>query len=442
MADNYQVYTNQQGFELLGREDIVPTQAERDRLRDLASRYSEFARSDMMAERKRQWTALRDLRPERPMILFETFSVNGFLKDEDFVCENEYLRNVERTFLQALKQIDFVGDDIVVEDYFQLAWRIVKSDYGVPIVEHHADDSMAYVSNFPIQTPEDLSKLKVRTFRVDRERTLGFKDTLEDIFGDILPVRVGNIDKFFPDMGFNPFCGNNAPLITMDAFKLMGYENMAMWSYDHGDALRELLDYLLQDNLRFISWMKDEGLLQLNTDNQFAGPSGYGYVSDLPAADGVTEAAISDCWTWVESQETNVFSPKMFNDIFLPYLAEYANLFGLVSYGCCEPVDDRIDLIKQAIPKLRTVSVSGWNNFESVAESLGKDYVYCRKPNPTFISGKDPDWKGALEDIKRTWACTKDQPVEFVVRDVYEINGDIDRIPEWVRTVKGIIGID
>jgi len=44
---------------------------------------------------------------------------------------------------------------------------------------------------------------------VDRERTLSFRDTLTEIFGDILPVRVGNYDNWFADMGFNPFCGNN-----------------------------------------------------------------------------------------------------------------------------------------------------------------------------------------------------------------------------------------
>jgi hypothetical protein len=442
MAEQYQVYTNQQCEGGIGRVDIKPTGSERERLRELAARYSEAARGDDMLEKKRMWKSLRDLKPERPMILFETLSVSGFIEDDELQCENKYLRNVERTFIQALKQVDFVKDDIVLENYFQLAWQVIKSDYGVPIVEHHAENSMAYLSNFPIQTPEDLSKLKQRTFTVDRERTLGFKDTLEDIFGDIIPVRVGNIDKFFSNMGFNPFCGNNAPLITMDLFKLMGYESMAMWSYDNADALQDILKYLLEDNLNFIKWMEKEKILQLNTDNQFAGPSGYGYVSDLPEADGISEARISDCWTWIESQETNVFSPQMFNDIFLPFLSAYANLFGLVSYGCCEPVDDRIEFIKKEIPRLRTVSVSGWNNFESVAESLGKDYVYCRKPNPTFISGAKPDLDGAKEDIRRTWACTKNQPVEFIVRDVYDVDGKIDRIRDWVRMAKDIIGID
>lgn len=442
MAEKYQIYTNQQSSDDIGAVEITPTENERNRLRALATRYAEIANSEDMQIKKRQWKALRDLKPERPMFLFETFSVTGFIEDNEYQCENTYLRNVERTFLQAIKQYEFVQDDIVIEPYFQLAWRIIKSDYGVQIVEHHAEGSMGYMSNFPIQTPYDLSKLKQRDFYVDRERTLAFRDTLQDIFGDVLPIRVGNMDKFFSDMGFNPFCGNNAPLLTMDLFKLVGNENMMFWPYDYADALKQLLDYLLADNKRFINWMQQEGLLAMNTDNQFAGPSGYGYVSGLPVADGKTPAKISDCWTWVESQECNLFSPAMFNEIFLPYLAEYANQFGMVSYGCCEPVDDRIEYVKKAIPKLRTVSVSGWNNFEQVAESLGKNYVYCRKPNPTYMSGQNPDWAGAKQDMQRTWNCTKDgNVVEFIVRDVYDVAGEINRIPKWVKMAREIVGL-
>jgi hypothetical protein len=441
MAEKYQVYTNQQCGDDFGAVLIDPSPKEKERLRTLAERYAEIAHSPEMALRKRQWKALRDLKPERPMILFETFSVAGFLLESELECAHPFLRNVEKTFLYGLKQYGEVGDDIVFEKYFQLAWRVLRSDYGVKIVEHHAEDSMGYMSNFPISTPDDLAKLKERTFYVDRERTLSFRDTLEAIFGDIMPVRVGNYDNWFPDMGFNPFCGNNAPVLTMDLFKLVGNENMMFWPYDYPDALRELLEFLVADRMRFAKWLKDEKVLALNTDNQFAGPSGYGYVSELPDADSNTDVQFKDCWTWVESQETNLFSPEMFNEWFLPYLAEYSNQFGLVTYGCCEPVDDRIEYIKKAIPKLRTVSVSGWNNFEKVAESLGRGYVYCRKPNPTFISGAEPNWEGAREDLQRTWNCTRDKVVEFIVRDVYDVAGDIGRIAKWVRMAKEIVGI-
>lgn len=441
MADQYQIYTNQQAVDDVGRIDIKPTQKETERLRNLAARYAEIAQSDDMKVKKRQWTALRDLKPERPMFLFETLSVTGFIEDSEYECENKYLKNVERTFLQALKQYEFVKDDIVIENYFQLAWRVIRSDYGVKIVEHHAADSMGYMSNFPIQTPDDLSKLKERTFYVDKERTLGFKQTLEELFGDLLPVRVGNYDNWFADLGFNPFCGNNAPVLTMDLFKLVGNDNLMFWPYDHPEALKQLMEFLIADRRRFVKWLQDEKIMALNTDNQFAGPSGYGYVSELPGCESGADAVPNNCWTWVESQETNLYSPEMFDALFLPYLAEFANLFGLVSYGCCEPVDDRIEHIKKAIPKLRTVSVSGWNNFEQVAESLGKDYVYCRKPNPAYISGPDRNWDGMRQDIERTWNCTKNQPVEFIVRDVYDVARDIDRIPAWVRMAKETVGL-
>ncbi|MDR1797679.1 MAG: hypothetical protein LBR44_09630 [Clostridiales Family XIII bacterium] len=445
MADGFQVLTNQQSMEILGRVDICPTEKDRERLRSLASRVLEIARSDDIKTKKRQWKAVRDLKPERPMILFETLTVNGFITEKELECENEYLRNAEKTLLYGIKQYEYVRDDVVLEDYFRLAWQVAKSDYGIPIVEHHLENSLAYLSEFPVKEVADLDQLRPCIFSVDKERTLGFRDTLEDIFGDILPVRVGNIDKFFSEMGFNPFVGNNEPMLTMDVFKLLGYETMSMWVFDAPEAMHRLMKYLLDENLKFLQWQKDEGILRLNTDNQFAGPSGYGYVSGLPEETRETPDVtpeISDCWTWAESQESAIFSPAMFEEFFLPYLAEYMNKFGLVSYGCCEAVDDRIERIMKAVPKLRTVSVSGWNNFEKVAEILGKDYVYCRKPTPALISGDYPFWDQAKADLVRTWNCTKNQPVEFIFRDVFHLSGDIARIPRWVEMAKGVLGLD
>jgi len=418
-----------------------PTQEEKNRLRELAARYAEIAHSPEMAVKKRQWKALRDLRPERPMILFESLSVSGFLKEGELICLSPVLREVEKAMLLAIKHHDEVKDDIVLEKYLQLPWIVNSSDYGVPLAKHQASNSMAYMPDFPIRAPEDLSKLKERVFTVDREYTLRLKAIMEDIFGDLLPIRVGNYDNWFQEFGFSLFCGNNSPIITLDAFKLMGYENMLLWAYDYPEALRELLEVLMEDRRKFFHWLKEEKIFALNTDNRFAGFAGYGYVSDLPEADTGESADPSDCWCWVESQETSVVSPTMFKEWYLPYLAEYANYFGLVSYGCCEPVDDRFELIKKAIPNVRTVSVSAWNNLELTAEILGKDVVYCRKPNPAFLSGKNPDWESAKEDIARTWACTKNQPVEFVVRNVYDVNGDVQRLARWVEMAKSMIGI-
>jgi len=415
---------------------VIVTPKEKVRLRELAKQWMEIACSDDIQIKKRQWKALRDLKPERPMILFETFTVSGFVTDDELECEGELLRNVEKTLIYGIKQYNDLGDDIVLEKYFRIPWKLHLSDYGVPIVEHHAENSMGYLSNFPIHTPDDLNKLKKRTFNVDRDETIGLKNALEEIFGDILPVKVGNYDNFLTDTGFNPFTGNNFIGITMDAFKLMGNDNLLMWPYDYPDALHELMRFLTDDRIRFFNWMLGEGLFDFNSDNQFAGPSGYGYVSDLPEVNSDKKPELKDLWNWPESQESAMYSPPMFDEFCLKYIAEISNMFGMSYYGCCEAIDDRFAYIQKAIPNLRTLSVSGWNDFEKVAEMLGKDYVYCRKPTPAQISNEG-DWELMEKDLKITYDATKKHncPVELVVRDVYDIKGDMKRMPQELNQV-------
>ena len=129
----------------------------------------------------------------------------------------------------------------------------------------------------------------------------------------------------------------------------------------------------------------------------------------------------------------------MFGEIYLPYIAEVANMFGLSYYGCCEPLHDRLEYVIKALPNLRSVSISGWTKIEMAAEILGEKYVCSRKPTPSFISGADPDWDAARKDIEKTCNAFKGGNIEFVVRDVYDINNDIPRIKKWVDMTKGII---
>ncbi len=53
------------------------------RLRNLAGRWMEIASSPGMQKTKKSWSNLHDLKPDRPMVLFETFSVDGFVTDDD-----------------------------------------------------------------------------------------------------------------------------------------------------------------------------------------------------------------------------------------------------------------------------------------------------------------------------------------------------------------------
>ena len=204
---------------------------ERIALRELAQKVADIAKGDLMAERKKLWKALHDLKPQRPMILFEPFSIEGYLSDYEFQCSEPYLRNVETRLIFLIKQFEHLDDDVVFEPYFRLPWwgkglTATGKEYGdVKIEEHQAQkESLAYVSNFPIKTPDDLKKLKPRIFEIDKKPVLDLKDRLDDIFGDILPVKLGNFDNFNVDPGNQPFTGNNFIGITWNVFKLIGAE--------------------------------------------------------------------------------------------------------------------------------------------------------------------------------------------------------------------------
>jgi hypothetical protein len=422
--------------------------ASNDRLvmRALAARWMEFASLPVMQERKRLWRAVHDLKAERPVILVESDWIEDYVADSELQCADPFLRSVEKVLRIKLRQAEELGDDIVLEPHYRLGWRLQVSDFGVPVEIRSsiaAEKSIAYSFSFPIAKPEDIDRLRPRTFAVDREETLRRKAILEEVMGDVLPVRLGNFDPFinefdlgeFGELGFN---GNFFFGLTWQVYRFIGNQGLLYWVYDHPEAIHRLMSYMLDDRLQMFEFCEREGLLDANTDSQMAGPRSYGYVSDLPEPGARKQVRLKDLWGWAESQEFQSISSDMFQQFVLPYLAKLSERFGLVYYGCCERVDDRLPAIIEAIPNLRSVSVSGWSNLAEVAELLGKRYVYSRKPRPAGISGPHADWDALEKDMRDTYAVARDCNLEILYRDVYTVGGDRGRLRKWVDMTKAI----
>jgi hypothetical protein len=413
-------------------------------LRRLAIRWREHASSPVMIERRRQWQAVKDLKAEKPMILVETCMLSDYIGKNELVCEDPYVRNIEKSLYEIVRHADEIGDDIVVDPYFRIPWVLEISDYGVPIEAHHATTSngsdLAYSFNFGVQSEKDARKLHLRTRSVDRRESLHQKDLLEDIFGDILPVCLGGYDHFDPDPGYRPWLGNLYGGLTMDLFKLIGNDNLLTWVYDNPGLIHAIMTVIRDDRKAHFRFMEKEGLLYQNTDTWMPCPGSYGFVSDLPRPGSNGEVTLKDCWCWTESQESAPISPAMFEEFFLPSLAEVTRPFGLTYYGCCEGLHDRFERIAKAIPNLRAVSVSGWSDLARMGELLGRKYVYSRKPTPAYISGSHPDWELLKQDVRDTLTAAKNCSLEFCFRDIYTIDGDRSRLSQWVRMARAMMG--
>jgi hypothetical protein len=417
---------------------------ERNALRALATRWMGHAADPAMPERRRQWRAIKDLSAEKPMILVETCMLPDYIGQDELVCEDPYLRNIEKSLHEIVRHADEIGDDIVVDPYFRIPWELKMSDYGVPLMARHAratdGSDVGYTFDFGVQSEADAAKLHLRERAVDRPLSHQRLELLQGIFGDILPVRLGGYDWFDPDPGYRPWLGNVYGALTMDLFKMIGNKNLLYWVYDNPALIHRLMQLIHDDRLAHFRFLEREGLLYRNTDTWMPCPGSYGFVSDLPEpTEHDREVRLKDCWVWVEAQECQPISPKMFNEIFLPYIADVARLGGLVYWGCCEQVHDRFEYIARAIPNLRAVSVSGWSNPFKTAELLGKKYVYSRKPTPAYISGANPDWELVEKDMRDTLAAARDCNLEICFRDIYTIDGDRPRLARWVKMTRALM---
>ncbi|MBM3213807.1 hypothetical protein FJZ36_02680 [Candidatus Poribacteria bacterium] len=396
-------------------------------VRDLAKRWVELANLPVMEERKRLWTLEKDLRAERPMVLFETWTLERYVDTSELVCQDAACRGLERHMRHVIRHVEEVGDDIVVEPVWKMGWHVSGPDYGVTIPRTHATDHVGgttgYSYEHPIQTPADVDRLKPRSWTVDREGSRAAHERIADLIGDIMPVTLHGIRGF------------HSPL-TQDLFKLVGNANLMVWVFDEPEAIHRIMSYLRDDRVAYHEFLELEGLLGLNNDSTLVGSGSPGFTTVLPQSGYNGTARLRDLWIWAESQETAGISPAMFDEFFLPYIADVAAQFGLIYYGCCEPVSDRWDMIIRAIPHVRAVSISPWCDMELIGQKLGKTCVFARKPKPWLISGYTPDWDGLRKDIQETLSASRDCNTELVFRDVYRIEGDRPRLARWAAMVR------
>jgi len=366
------------------------------------------------------------------MILAETGGVLDELVPVSLLrCQETWARSLERGLLETLFRYRHVGDDWVVSGWIDVPWKVELGDYGVQIEIVRANNEGrlgSYHWTPPIQDLDrDFNLLKFRSCKVDREKTLAWKAFLEEHFGDILPIRIRG--AYWWTTG-----------LTWEAINLIGLEQLMLAMYDHPAGLHRLMAYLRDNFLHQMDWFEREGLLSLNNEYDYVGSGSMGFSSELPGPtyQGGKAVQISNLWGLSESQETVGVSPKLFEEFVFPYQLPLISRFGLSYYGCCEPVHKRIKIIKR-IPNLRKVSVSPWADQRVMAEELGSDLIFCRKPNPTLISTDDFNEEAICQDVEETLDAADGVPLEFAMKDVHTLRDQPWRLGRWVELARQAI---
>jgi hypothetical protein len=125
----------------------------------------------------------------------------------------------------------------------------------------------------------------------------------------------------------------------------------------------------------------------------------------------------------------------MFAELIFPYQVRILQRFGLTSYGCCEPLEGRWEIVKQ-IPRLRKVSVSCFADLERMAEQLGRDYCFCMKPHPADLAAPALDRERVRKALRRAFQVTRDCRVEVLMQDTHTIGNNPQNVIDWTRIAR------
>ncbi len=400
------------------------SQHDRDILRKRARLQREYAEAPRNEAILKIWQAQAEGRRESPPVrmLFSNFTHEVITPR--LQCEGQEARRIEAALLGTLVGRELFDDDTPIAPTFDIRWKTHVRPFGISphITRPDLDNPQGFHID-PVITDlaAEIDKLRGGSFGVDRAATEKERAMLEELFGDILPVR----------MVMNALPG----ALTNPLVYLMGMEAYYMAMYDCPDALHEAMEMGTRVYEQYYDFLEAEALLLPTNGLSPLAQESFAFTDELPT-DTVTRT--TQCWGFLESQETTAVSAESFGEFVFPYQQRLVDRFGLLSYGCCERVDATWPDYLSKWDKLRKISVSPFNDEPSVGEYLrGSRIVYYSKPRAEFVTCDGPlDDAAILAYFQHVCEAASGCLFEIAQREVGTIFGDYERGRHYVQLAR------
>ena len=403
-----------------------------DVLRELGRQLHEIAVLPVQEEKRRLWRALNDLNMVRPMVMIDQIPWHEMEVDGSLACvvSDPFWRGIECELRRRLYRWRYMPADMVIEDEICVPKAISDSGCGLRVNEDTAvtdarNGVAGHAYHRQIDTLYDIEKLRLPVITHDEAESERRLAQAHEIFDGIIPVRLSGGVVWF---------GMWDRLI-----ELMGVEQTMYDLIDRPDFIHAVCERWTQIELSRLEQYERLNLLDSQSTVMHCT---HTYNSELPApgyAPGVNRAC--DCWTMGMAQIFVNVGPAMHREFELEYARRFYSHFGLVNYGCCEPLHNKINDVLELIPNARKISVSPWANVDMSAEQLGRRAVLTRKPNPAFVSSAGFLWDGARAEIEATLraAARNGCAVEFVLKDLSSVGYKPQNLFEWQRRAMDIV---
>jgi hypothetical protein len=401
-------------------------------VRGLAARVAEIAALPVQEEKRALWRALNARKPIRPMVMMDQVCWNEIAEDDALIlrCTDPDCREYEEHLRRTLYQWEHFRVDRVVESFMRVPKAIHNSSFGIDVREDtvetsSADGIMGHKFFNQFQSEEDLEKIQEPRISHDENETARRLAVAHELFDGLLDVR---------PWGMDPYVSFWDPISTW-----MGVENALFALVEKPDFMHRLVARMADGYRSLLDQLEEQGLL---CGEQSLIHCTGAYTDELPTPDYNPEKPrAKDRWMFGLAQMFSSVSPQMFQEFEVDYLRPIAERFGMVYYGCCDPLDGKMNEVRM-IPNVRKISMSPWVNEERGAAEIGSDFVYSRKPSPAPLAYDTFAPEGVREDLLETRRlCEKHNcPLEFILKDISTIRYQPERLSQWAEVAMQVVG--
>lgn len=404
----------------------MPSRTDREIIRRLAGEVAAIAELPVQREKLDLWRRLNARKPARPMVMIDQVCWNEMNVNDELTlrCADPECRWIEDCLRKRLYQWRHFPVDMVIEPFFRMPKAVNNTGFGVSTRERIAvgDPTNSVVGHQffnQFQTDADLEKVKMPVVTHDAAETARRLEAAHGLFDGILGV---------VEQGYDP-----GYMTVWDPISFwMGVEGALYALIDRPEFMAELVRRVVRGNMALLDQLEAQGLLCLPQPTVHCTGA---WTDDLPAPGfDPTRPRTRDLWMFSMAQMFSTVSPAMFDEFEIEPCMPLFSRFGLVYYGCCEPLDRKMAQVRK-IPNLRKISMSPWVDEEAGAAEIKGDYVFSRKPNPALLAWPEFSEKAVREHLRASVdICARHGcPLELILKDISTVNYQPQRLWRWAE---------
>ena len=400
-----------------------------DILKRLCTEYAMLSAQKINRERADLWRKLNQLKSVRPMVCMDQIPWHEMNVNDELTIQTSdpWAQEIECHFRKTIYLWNHMQLDMIVNDYIECP--IVINDSGLGIDEQadivETDNQSEVVSRHyhrQIIDPADIEKIKMPIISVDTEATENNYRIMTNLFGSIMPVRKVGIRHIW----FAPWD---------NLIRWWGVQEAMMDMVSRPDMVHAAVVRFIDASICRLEQYEKLNLLNLNNSNVGIGSGGYGYTDELPGHDFNPEhPKPHNMWGCSNAQIFSGISPEMHWEFAVKHDLRWLEKWGLTYYGCCEPLDIKMDVIRR-IPNLRKVSMSPWINVDRAVKAVADKYVFSYKPNPAIFAQGDWDADNVKREIVEFLNKSRGCHVEIVMKDISTVQYRPERLWDWSKII-------